>query len=66
MQLSERLPEPKYQSNKFPKIDVIMDSEKLEYLLPKLFMNQNIKEVVNEAANVSNSIKHKQSGNIPT
>jgi NIMA (never in mitosis gene a)-related kinase 1/4/5 len=61
MQLSDRLPEPKYQSNKFPKIDVTMDNEKLEYLLPKLFMNQNIKEVVNEAANVSILIK--QNGN---
>jgi len=46
MQLTDRLPEPKYQTNKFQNADLNIENIQAEKALPKLFMNQSVREKV--------------------
>jgi hypothetical protein len=44
MQLTDRLPEPKYKTNNFVNADLEIDNIKEMNLFPKLFMNQSVKD----------------------
>ena len=52
--LSDRLPEPKYQTNEFPDKDFEVEEEEEadKSIFPQLMMNQSVADIVNQAENI--------------